>query len=74
MFDKYQLIDRMITEVDTLADARGAEKCTLIIELIQQLGVLRKGLKADEDAARVATAIAPDEPPEVENNGEAMEV
>ena len=74
MIDKYQLIDRMITEVDALADARGAEKCTLIIELIQQLGALRKALKAEENAARAAQAIAPDEPPEVEHNGEAMEV
>jgi hypothetical protein len=48
--DKFDLIDAIIKRVDVLADARGAQKCAIVIEIIQQLGALRKGL-ADDDAA-----------------------
>ena len=50
MFDKYGLIDAMIKSVDALADARGTHKCALVIEIVQQLGALKKGL-GDEEAA-----------------------
>ena len=49
MFDKFGLIEAIIKRVDVLADARGAQKCAIVIEIIQQLGALRKGL-ADDDA------------------------
>lgn len=48
--DKFDLIEAIIKRVDVLADARGAQKCAIVIEIIQQLGALRKGL-ADDDAA-----------------------
>ena len=48
--DKFDLIDAIIKRVDALADARGAQKCAIVIEIIQQLGALRKGL-ADDEAA-----------------------
>ena len=48
--DKFELIEAIIKRVDALADARGAQKCAIVIEIIQQLGALRKGL-ADDDAA-----------------------
>lgn len=52
--DKFELIDAIIKRVDALADARGAQKCAIVIEMIQQLGALRKGL-ADDDAAHNET-------------------
>lgn len=81
MLDKFELIDRMIVNVDALADAKGAAKCALVIELIQQLNVLKKGLK-DDDAANAKELarlheLAGDKPEvliEVPQNGEAMEV
>lgn len=48
--DKFDLIEAIIKRVDVLADARGAQKCAIVIEIIQQLGALRKGM-ADDDAA-----------------------
>jgi len=48
--NKFDLIEAIIKRVDVLADARGAQKCAIVIEIIQQLGALRKGL-ADDDAA-----------------------
>ena len=50
--DKFELIDAIVKRVDALADARGAQKCAIVIEMIQQLGALRKGM-ADDDAAQV---------------------
>lgn len=79
MLDRYELIDRMASSVDALADARGAQKCALIIELIQQLGALKKGLK-DEEAARrremeaLRAQIEENQSATIPNNGEAMEV
>ena len=58
MFDKYQLIDQIILKVDALADARGAQKCSLIIEVVQMLGTLRKGLKNEEEAANEPVVVA----------------
>lgn len=76
MIDQYELIDKMIANVDALADAKGAHKCALIIEVIQQLSALRKGLKDEEEArkreAEGRTVIVTDEP--FPMNGEAMEV
>lgn len=81
MLDKFELIDRMIVNVDALADAKGAAKCALVLETIQQLNVLKKGLK-DDDAANARELarlheLAGDKPEvliEVPENGAAMEV
>jgi hypothetical protein len=81
MLDKFELIDRMIVNVDTLADAKGTAKCALVLELQQQLNVLKKGLK-DDDAAHAKELarlheLAGDKPEvliEVPENGAAMEV
>lgn len=51
--DKYDMISAVITKVDRLADARGVEKCTLVVEIIQRLSALAKGL-GDEDKAHEA--------------------
>lgn len=51
--DKYDVISGIITQVDKLADARGVEKCTLVVSIIQQLSALAKGL-GDEDKAHKA--------------------
>lgn len=49
--DKYELIKGLIVQVDALVDARGAQKCTLVVEIIQKLDALAKGL-GEEDRAR----------------------
>lgn len=51
--DKYDVISSIITEVDRLVDARGVEKCGIIIGVIQKLQTLAKGL-GDEDKAHAA--------------------
>ena len=51
--DKYELIKSVILQLDELVDARGAKKCTLIIDMIQKLDALAKGL-GDEDKAHKA--------------------
>ena len=47
--DKYQLIDSMIIQVDTLADMRGEEKCRTILDLLGKLAALKSGLMKDEE-------------------------
>lgn len=56
MFDKYEVIDNLITTMDELADAKGVKRCALIISVIQALGELKKGLKADDQRARTTEA------------------
>lgn len=51
--DKYDLISSIIIKVDKLMDARGIEKATLGIEIVQLLNTLSKGL-GDEDKAHAA--------------------
>lgn len=48
MFDKYQLIDSIIVQVDALTDMRGVEKCRVIIDIIGKLAALKKGLQDDD--------------------------
>ena len=38
----------MIVEVDALADARGAEKCKTILDLLGKLAALKSGLMNEE--------------------------
>lgn len=49
--DKFDLIRSVIIQLDELADARGAKKCTLIVDMIGKLDALAKGL-GDEDKAK----------------------
>lgn len=51
--DKYDMISSIIIKVDKLMDARGIEKATLGIEIVQLLNTLSKGL-GDEDKAHAA--------------------
>lgn len=48
MFDKFQLIDSLIVQVDALTDMRGVEKCRVIIDIIGKLAALKKGLQDDD--------------------------
>lgn len=48
MFDKYQLIDSIIVQIDALTDARGVEKCKIILDAIGKLSALKKGLQDDD--------------------------
>ncbi len=50
MLDKYQLIDSVIVEIDNLTDARGVEKCKIILDAIGKLTALKKGLENDDTA------------------------
>lgn len=52
MFDKYEVIDNLITTMDELADARGARRCVLIINIIKALDVLKRGLMEDDKRAQ----------------------
>lgn len=49
MYDKFQMIDELIVEVNNLVDARGIDKCKLCIDIIQRLSALRNGLKQDDE-------------------------
>lgn len=51
--DKYDMISSIIIKVDKLMDARGIDKATLGIEIVQLLNTLSKGL-GDEDKAHAA--------------------
>lgn len=51
--DKFDMISRIIIKVDKLMDAKGIEKATLGIEIVQLLNTLSKGL-GDEDKAHAA--------------------
>lgn len=51
--DKYDMISSIIIKVDKLMDARGIEKATLGIEIVQLLNTLSKGL-GNEDKAHAA--------------------
>lgn len=48
--DKYQMIDEAIILLDDLADARGARRCGLIVELVKLLDSLKKGLRDESEA------------------------
>lgn len=56
--DKYKLLDEMIVMLDRLADARGVERCSLIVELVSRASALKRGLeKEDEDHASAIDAL-----------------
>lgn len=51
--DKFDMISSIIIKVDKLMDAKGIEKASLGIEIVQLLNTLAKGL-GDEDKAHAA--------------------
>ena len=53
-FDKHELIQQVIVHANDLADARGVDKCVLIINIVQKLNTIQ-GLLRDEDANNKAT-------------------
>lgn len=54
---KHDIINDAVIKLNELADARGAEKCVLIITLIQNLNELGRMLK-EEDAKNDAAILA----------------
>lgn len=52
--DAFEMIDRVTIILDRLADARGAEKCRLIIEGIQLLGEALRTLRQNGAEKEVA--------------------
>lgn len=50
MHNKYEMIDAVIVLLDKLADARGAEKCRLILDGVQRLAALKDGLCKEDEA------------------------
>ena len=51
MFDKYELIDGIVMQMNELMDAHGIHKAVIGIDVVQKLKVLGEGLR-DEDKAR----------------------
>ncbi len=51
MMDKYQMLNEIIAQLDRLADARGAERCAILVDLVQRASALKKGLREEQDAA-----------------------
>ena len=50
MHDKYEMLDAVIVAIDKLEDARGVEKCRIILDAIQRISALKDGLKKEDDA------------------------
>lgn len=48
--DKYQMLDAIVVLMDRLADARGAERCTLVVDIIQRIDALKKGMREEDRA------------------------
>lgn len=48
--DKYQMMDGIIILLDRLADARGMERCTLLVEIVKRADALKKGMREEDDA------------------------
>lgn len=51
MFDKYELIDGIVMQINELMDAHGIRKAVIGVDVVQKLKVLGEGLR-DEDKAR----------------------
>lgn len=73
LYDKYQLIDSIIVQVDALADMRGAEKCRTIIDIIQKLAAMKKGLKDDETIQQQKIDMLEDQIRQLTNSGDGAD-
>ena len=47
--NKYDLLKEVIVQTNELVDARGVDKCVLIINIVQKLNTI-EGLMRDEDS------------------------
>ena len=52
MFDKYQIIDSIVVQIDKILEQRGITRAATAIEVIQKLNALRKGLEDEETSMR----------------------
>lgn len=52
MFDKYQLIDSVVMQINELMDAHGIHKAVLGVEAVQKLKALGDGLREEEKARK----------------------
>lgn len=52
IFDKYELINELISEIDKIADSRGIQRAALLVSVTQALIKLRDGLKQDEESTK----------------------
>ena len=48
MFDKYELIDSIIIQINKVFDLHGAERAVVLIDAIQRLKALKDGLTEDD--------------------------
>ena len=48
MFDKYELIDSIIVQLNKVFDLHGAERAVVLIDAIQRLKALKDGLAEDD--------------------------
>lgn len=48
--DKYQMMDGIIILLDRLADARGMERCSLLVEIVKRAEAIKKGMQEEDDA------------------------
>ena len=48
--DKYQMLDEIVLLLDKVADARGIQKCSLLVDITQRIGALKNGLKDEENS------------------------
>lgn len=59
--NKYELIDSLIVQIDAVADARGAARCRLVLDMIDKCAALKKGLRTEEDALNARIEVAENE-------------
>lgn len=52
IFDKYELINELISESDKIADSKGIQRAALLVSVTQALIKLRDGLKQDEESTK----------------------
>lgn len=48
--DKFQMIDAVILIIDKLADARGIDRCALLIDLLKRMDALKTHLQKEDEA------------------------
>lgn len=49
MVDKYGLLQNAIVQINNLVDARGVDKCSLVINIIRNLDQMEKLMRAEDD-------------------------
>ena len=48
--NKYEFIDQLILLTDQLADARGVQRCTMLVDMVRRLNALKEGLEKEDKA------------------------